>query len=310
MTPLACELLEDLYRYFYIRPPHPFKDERTCGRWLREIMNSAKFFECTAVTPLASQLSKQMYDAYDKSDRVDQRLAFLPAVVTWIETEHPSLKGIRDHRGGPNEWFVFTEQELAKSAYNYRTALICVGNDDTTKIAQCYRILYETPRLEGPRIWHLYPLGNLPLVHSRLKPERRFTHRNVSTGEFRDYDRPVPNADDFHAYAHLALINTPRVIGQTLHYPYQRIEREKLKKHKLIGKFPLRAWTEIVLRVTTRPEDRSTDEPLEAHLTGDKCLHYCRTYLRIRNGMLEYVEGHWRGNPALGMKRSRYRVAK
>jgi hypothetical protein len=25
-------------------------------------------------------------------------------------------------------------------------------------------------------------------------------------------------------------------------------------------------------------------------------------------GQLEYVESHWRGNPALGMKRSRYRL--
>ena len=43
-------------------------------------------------------------------------------------------------------------------------------------------------------------------------------------------------------------------------------------------------------------------------ITGERCLHYCRTYLRVRMGMLEYVEGHWRGNPALGMKRSRYRL--
>jgi hypothetical protein len=30
--------------------------------------------------------------------------------------------------------------------------------------------------------------------------------------------------------------------------------------------------------------------------------------LRVRRGALEYVHGHWRGNPALGMKRGDYRV--
>jgi hypothetical protein len=46
----------------------------------------------------------------------------------------------------------------------------------------------------------------------------------------------------------------------------------------------------------------------EGHLTGEKCLHFVRTFLRVRMGQLEYVDAHWRGNPALGMKRSRYRL--
>ena len=128
----------------------------------------------------------------------------------------------------------------------------------------------------------------LPLVHSGGVPKR-------------------PTFFDWIVYTVLALINTPRIIGQRQHMPHERTEREKLKQLGLVGKFPLRAWTEIVLKVAL-PDDRSGEPSKEAHLTGQKCLHFCRTHLRVRLGQLEYVEGHWRGDPALGIKQSRYRV--
>jgi hypothetical protein len=111
----------------------------------------------------------------------------------------------------------------------------------------------------------------------------------------------------FICYAFLALINTPRIIGRRQHMPHERVEREKLKALGLVGKFPLHAWTEIVLKVAP-PDDRTGEPSTEGHLTGERCLHFVRTFLRVRMGQLEYVESHWRGNPALGMKRSRYRL--
>lgn len=113
--------------------------------------------------------------------------------------------------------------------------------------------------------------------------------------------------EPFMLYAALAFINTPRVIGRRTHFPHLRAEREKIKQLGLVGKFPLRAWTEIILKVQL-PDDKTGEPSQEAHLTGERCQHFCRTYLRVKNGTIEYVEGHWRGNPALGMKRSRYRL--
>jgi hypothetical protein len=46
----------------------------------------------------------------------------------------------------------------------------------------------------------------------------------------------------------------------------------------------------------------------EAHYTGEKCLHFCRSHLRVRNGRLEQVKAHWRGNPSLGIKQTRYKL--
>jgi hypothetical protein len=108
-------------------------------------------------------------------------------------------------------------------------------------------------------------------------------------------------------FAALSLINSPRIIGRRQHMPHRGLERRLTQKFGLTGKFPLRAWTEIKLHVTT-PKDMSSDGLHEAHLTGQKALHFCRAHLRVRLGKLEIVRGHWRGDCSLGIKQSRYKL--
>jgi hypothetical protein len=151
----------------------------------------------------------------------------------------------------------------------------------------------------------LKDIQRLPLVNSGGQPSR---HRSRLGPDGNAHPCEAHGCElTFDAYAALALINSPRVIGQRQHMPHERIEREKLKQRRLVGKFPVQAWTEIMLTVAP-PDARSGEPASEGHLTGDKCLHFCRTHLRARRGRLEYVEGHWRGDPALGIKQSRYRV--
>lgn len=105
----------------------------------------------------------------------------------------------------------------------------------------------------------------------------------------------------------LAIINSPRSIGRRQHMPNRALEARLLRKRKLIGHFPLRAWTEIKLEAF--PDFVTDDGKVHrARLTGERCLHYCRAHLRIQNGMVVFVHGHWRGNAALGIKQSRYRI--
>jgi hypothetical protein len=310
MTPLAWELLEDLSRNECHVRNTPFAGAHATSVFLCNILRQCKFFDCAAVLPLIGNLAASMVQAFEEYDRVDQRLAFLPAPMTWIECEMPSVEGLvsdEDRTANINE-FVSAKLKDFHPHHYYRIAWILVGRD-STHIAERYHLQYDTLyRKPEPRQWRLQKLSALPLVHSGLKPQRSREYFRGS--EVRVFDKPVADREDFWNYATLALINTPRVIGQKQHNSNERIERDKLKRMKLVGKFPLRAWTEIVLRVKTNPDDRSDEPSQEAHLTGERCLHYCRTYLRVRMGMLEYVEGHWRGNPALGMKRSRYRLEK
>jgi hypothetical protein len=105
----------------------------------------------------------------------------------------------------------------------------------------------------------------------------------------------------------LPIINSPKIIGRQQHMPNRALER-KLTRGFGVGRFPLHAWTEIKLEVS-KPPEIDDGEPHEAHLTGRRALHFCRKHIRIRNGQLEYVRAHWRGDPALGIKRSRYLVS-
>jgi hypothetical protein len=302
MTPLAYELLEDIGNPAGIRIRCEEVDRKRQAELLRAAVWSCKFFDCSQVWQTATHLAKPMFETFEELDIVDQRLAFLPAIWTWIESENP---GFRDDPAFKHQSINGFESAQKEWTYTYRTAHIFIGVKDSTHIARRFLIGYETPRLHPFRIWRLTELPTLPLVHSNLKPQRQLTIKNPS-GDVQHFETPTARADDFVHYAALALINTPHVIGQKIHWPHERIERDKLKQLRLPGKFPVRAWTEIILKVL--PPD-SAEESAEQHaLTGERCLHYCRTYLRVRFGKIEHVEGHWRGNAVFGIKRSRYKV--
>lgn len=108
------------------------------------------------------------------------------------------------------------------------------------------------------------------------------------------------------AIGQLVLINSPHIIGRHQHMPSWSLER-KLSARMVGGKFPLQAWTEIKLNVA-KPVEIDDGEVHEAHLTGKRALHFCRAHVRIKNGRLEYVRSHWRGDPSIGIKQSRYVV--
>jgi hypothetical protein len=104
--------------------------------------------------------------------------------------------------------------------------------------------------------------------------------------------------------AFLSLINTPRIIGRRTHLPHAGLQRKLARSRGMVGKFPLHAWTEIKLEVATIHD---AGERI-SHLSGGKALHFCRAHLRIRLGQVEIVSSHWRGDPSLGIKRTRYSV--
>ncbi|GFE94892.1 hypothetical protein [Acetobacter persici] len=106
---------------------------------------------------------------------------------------------------------------------------------------------------------------------------------------------------------HLAFINTPRIIGRKIHLPHASFQRKLAKAKGTIGKYPIQAWTELILEVTP-PKDESDAPACETVLTGEKALHFVRSHLRIVGGKLVRVSAHWRGNAALGIKRTRYSV--
>lgn len=112
---------------------------------------------------------------------------------------------------------------------------------------------------------------------------------------------------DARIYALLAMINTPRVIGRTTHQPHAGLQRKIAAARSMPGKYPLHAWHELKLEVQP-PRDESGHEPRQTILTGGKALHFVRAYVRLQRGRIVVVSSHWKGDPALGIKRTRYRV--
>lgn len=107
-------------------------------------------------------------------------------------------------------------------------------------------------------------------------------------------------------HALLACINTPRVIGRKTHFPASKMQRAFARNRPMTGSFPRGAWTELVLSVT--PPDQEAAAEQNAYLTGARALHFVRAHLRVRLGMLELIKAHHRGDPSLGIKRTRYRL--
>ena len=100
----------------------------------------------------------------------------------------------------------------------------------------------------------------------------------------------------------LDLINTPGLIGLKQYGPHRGLAKQLSR----VGSYPLRGWTEIVLKATTA---QARGEPSLTGPAFHKCLHFVRSHQRhYQSGHVTIIPAHWRGDPALGIKRTRYRL--
>jgi hypothetical protein len=249
------------------------KSDRTfvdrCG--LLGEMQDIHCFDLSEVQPLLQDLGMNLHNkAVDAGVSYPSELAFLPAPRTWLEMKMP---------GG---WTV--------------GALLIDRGDD---YADVYWSIWSSSAFLSASGVGLFPLGvNAPCVGSPVKWVGPKDFVSDSTGNL------VWLA---MLYAALAMINTPRVIGRRQHAPHRGLVKSLAKSGGGPGKFPLNAWTEIVLRVTP-PVDYSGDPPVRGNYTGEQARHFVRTHLRLWAGTLILITGHYRGNIERGFRQSRYKL--
>lgn len=149
--------------------------------------------------------------------------------------------------------------------------------------------------------------GRIGYHEQELNEVRGLIHRAESAiklGDGSDIKRTIKLGIAFSVLA-LDLINTPGLVGLRQHDQHRGLARKLYAART--GSYPLRGWSEIVLKHQTRV----AEEP--EHHTGatfHKCLHFVRSHLRhYRDGKVTVIPAHWRGDPALGIKRTRYLVA-
>lgn len=241
-----------------------------CG--LLKNMGDIHCFEVTDVFDMIADLAMQLGDTAEKMGalRLMATQTFLPAEKTWIEWKYDdgSRDGVLVEMNGKNATCNWAHSSGKYFASNKRHGFIILDGHVAT--------------LSIREPW--------PVV------------RDID-GE----DMSRKRGWIFFIYAAIAIINTPKIVGRRQHMPHRGLERKLVSQRGLVGKFPLHAWTEIKLEVTA-PRDASGDGSQEAHYTGERALHFCRAHLRVRLGKLEVVRAHWRGDPSLGIKQSRYRL--
>lgn len=162
-------------------------------------------------------------------------------------------------------------------------------------------VLLTEGKIEGTIIVSLFleRMPGLALDCARIDPKGYIT--SLCPGDILHH-HPVSMAIVF-----LAMINSPQVIGRKAHMNHSGFQKKLADAKGLVGKYPLQAWTELLLEVKP-PKDESGLPERETMLTGERALHFVRAHLRIVNGKLGRVSAHWRGNAALGIKRTRYSV--
>jgi hypothetical protein len=183
----------------------------------------------------------------------------------------------------PNTWLEWREINGTRYAVSFR-------EDSGKAVAQLFRDVNEEYVTAG--------LGVLNLQIGHLESVTTDTNDDLPDKEAR---RAL-----CAAYFCLAIINSPRIVGRRVHLPHKGLARE-LAKASGVNIGPLHDWHEIKLEIH-KPESIDDGEPHEATLTGRRALHFCRKHVRIRLGKLEYVRAHWRGDPAIGIRRARYVV--
>lgn len=105
-------------------------------------------------------------------------------------------------------------------------------------------------------------------------------------------------------FAMLAIINTPQIVSRDTIEPHKGLSKLWRSHSK---RAPLNSWTELKLRVA-KPLEIDDGEAHAEFIGGKRALHFCRAHLRVRLGKLEFVTSHWRGDPSLGTKLTRYKV--
>jgi hypothetical protein len=278
MTPLAHQIIKDAARGALMSD-----DERNLAAKFEKEVHC---FECSNVHELASEMAWDLVSGKSKFDCGD---TFLPAPRTWVEARIDGARKAWLLEEFGKEIVVSTAQE----SLSYESSLGLPAN----KLAIEWWVLNEV--LKIPRL----SVGKSPVKKVVCDEDIDRALRDA-TG---DHGAIIDDHERALLCVMLSLINTPKVVGRRQHMAHRGLQKALLRRRKEIGVFPLRAWTEIILQISP-PQDASSQPSVEARLTGDKALHFCRAHLRVRFGRLELVKSHWRGDASLGIKRSRYRV--
>lgn len=277
MTPLAQRLTRSLIG---ASGEPPFANSGLISREeILECLLKAALFEMSEVSAAIPHLGVSILGTERNAEgqlifngEVSSRYAFLPAPITWVELVH--------------------EPDIPSIAIRVGYLLQEVGDG---LIVGCLFIAKERGAWWGK-------IAEFVVPH---RDGNKAGQARVSPPLVDWLPEHLSNNLQLDVHAILAIINSPKIVRRETRRPHAGLAREIRKAH---GQVHLLPWHEIKLQVT--PPDLNEDEIMSGQFRFSKgrALHFCRAHLRMWNGRLILVSAHWRGDPALGISRGRYRV--
>lgn len=322
MTPLASKVARELTLPLKDRT---FDDQ---GHVLSLFDQEMHCFEVSAIAksvnevmdePLASDDADEAWSVWRDIESMLPRM-FLPSPVTWLETifagsriacvireKGPYFSLSTVHQSAKGNFSLhmcdFRARSILEPGERIEIELGDLGEalDDTGPDPITSRLRVSDPENVTPAEYRRLLAGR-DLIDARLatlnrKIEIGNTGIEVAQAAKRFIGMTVLTID---------LLNTSGVVGLKQHMAHPRLARDLGRIGA--GRYPLMAWSEVVLKAETRFAE------LGERVTGTtyhKCLHFVRSHLRHyrRDGKVIVIPAHWRGDPALGIKRTRYRLA-
>lgn len=273
-------------------------------------------FDCSPVIDMATILVKKMVgDMRNGDGNLSGTLSFLPAPETWVEwkytlsawTQEQSLRSQPSTEFDPRRRIGFLLRDRGDGY-----AEVSGEMHDLEGKSELSPMFAIPVARNGDEIVKLHDLDHDGSItgtgipgYGYFAEEPDFPHNGTT------FCRGGIWATTYHVlliYSFLAMVNSPSVVGRKVNRAHAGLQRQLSKLQGAPHGGELRPWTEIILDVTT-PTNSLGDQGLGAErLTGKKALHFCRSHLRIQNGRLVRVRGHFRGDASLGIVQSRYKV--
>lgn len=321
MTPIAMKIANQLTLPLKQRT---FENERVLSLFSQEM-------HCFDITAIAGPIGDVMDEGNVWPD-VASMLPdlFLPSPITWLEMKTPNGRSayVIEKDG---DWFSLsivvdsaTPQAFEFATYRPCTVLespdrvkvemaeepVLFFEDKKGDVANADVVLHEAEAvsiLSGKGANPVYAKEQIgfarrrgALAHFQIKAKEYQIERAEAYAEA----QRLGKAAIVLTTLALDLINTPGIVGMKQHAPHRGLAR-KLSAAG-VGRYPLQAWSEVTVKTHTVFDDGE-------YQSGDtfrKCLHFVRAHRRhYRSGHETIVRAHWRGDPALGIKRTRYKVA-
>lgn len=321
MTPLATSIAKELTLPIHQRR---FDDQ---ARVLSLFDQDMHCFEVSALARSVNAVldepleDNDMDGAWDVWNEIATMLPgmFLPSPVTWLEqifAGHRMACVLREHGSGFSLTTVHDGPRggcsIDMCKFRARSVLEAGDRIDVFDLAELEDDEGEDFKFDASKV-----LQNLTPETATPEQARSLTvARDLAMLRVDQLDRKIERGNhmlDFTGAAHrfigmcvltLDLINTPGLVGLRQHDPHRGLARRLA--HYRSGSYPLQGWSEVVLKAQTRhaePGERLTGA------TYHKCLHFVRSHRRhFRDGHVTIIPAHWRGDPALGIKRTRYRM--